>query len=256
MIAVFCAASALLVGSPASPRGRITDSVSTSRLLYLAGLIPAAIVLAKGAAVAISALMVTGLLVWKLTSMYRRARVREAGEDTANLVGSLVSDLRAGATPHEAMKHAAMDSPERLRELCTVAAHRSSAGVSPAVVLIDAPEPYGDLRDVGKLWSVADSRGIALAGLLEHMQHRIDTRLRHARATQAALQGPQATAVILSSLPLAGIGMGIAMGADPVGFLTGTPLGGMLLAVGTALGCAGFLWVDRIVDSAINDGGA
>jgi len=85
---------------------------------------------------------------------------------------------------------------------------------------------------------------------VEQARLRLDARLRHRAATTATLQGPQATAVILTLLPLAGVGMGTAMGADPVGFLTGGGLGGILLVTGTTLAAGGFLWSRHIIGRA------
>ena len=69
-------------------------------------------------------------------------------------------------------------------------------------------------------------------------------------ATRAALAGPQTTAVVLALLPLAGVLMGTAMGANPVAFLAGGGLGGVLLTVGTALVCAGVVVSQRIIQGA------
>lgn len=52
------------------------------------------------------------------------------------------------------------------------------------------------------------------------------------------------------ALPLAGLAMGTAMGAAPLGLLLGGGLGGVLLVAGTGLVCAGFLWSQRIISGA------
>lgn len=195
-------------------------------------------------------LMIVSLVGWQIVKNRKKRQQITAAEQTAAMLGSLVSDLKAGASPHDAVVHVAMDAPADLVDTCQVAVHRSASGISPAVAFMEAPERFADLRAVGRLWQVAEARGIALAGLLEHMQQRIDTRLTQSRTSEAALQGPKATATILSLLPIVGIAMGSAMGAKPWSFLTHTGLGGMLLVGGVFLTCAGFVWVQRIIDKA------
>ena len=65
-----------------------------------------------------------------------------------------------------------------------------------------------------------------------------------------ALQGPKATAMVLSILPVVGIGMGGLLGADPLHFLLGGGIGGTLLVTGTGLTTAGFVWSQRIMGRA------
>src|SRR5699024_5165621 len=84
--------------------------------------------------------------------------------------------------------------------------------------------------------------GIPLSDVFEQAHNHIEARKRHRAATKASLQGPQATAIVLTLLPLAGIFMGTIMGANPVGFLLGGGIGGVLLVIGVALACAGFSW--------------
>lgn len=57
----------------------------------------------------------------------------------------------------------------------------------------------------------------------------------------AQLAGPRATVRVLALLPLIGLGMGLLMGADPVGFLLGTPWGWACLVLAALLEAAGTL---------------
>lgn len=243
----------------AAPSGRIAGFTEKRKITAMPVALIAvpivALAVSQGIAVAAALGMVLGLGVVKVRARRRRRRQHLIASETAALLGSVVADLQSGASPHEAAGHLAHDPPPALAALCTVAAHRAESGASPATAFVDAPTDHPDLRTAGKLWLLAEARGIALAQMLGHMQQRIDARLRHARATEAALQGPQATAVILSLLPVAGILMGTAMGAAPIAFLTGGGLGSILLITGTALACGGFLWVDAIVARARAVGG-
>lgn len=180
----------------------------------------------------------------------RRTHHREV--HAATFLGHLSGELRAGHTMATAVTHAAgqlpADAPRDLAEVLTQVSGHTRRGLSGALVLTAGGLP--ELTGLGTLWTLADRHGLPLAPLVEQAQLRIDTRLRHRAATTATLQGPQATAVILTLLPLAGIAMGTAMGANPVAFLLGGGLGGVLLAVGTVLAAGGFLWSRLIIRRA------
>jgi tight adherence protein B len=60
------------------------------------------------------------------------------------------------------------------------------------------------------------------------------------------MTGPKASAGALALLPVLGIALGEAIGAGPLGVLTGTGLGQALLLAGVTLLCAGVLWSGRI----------
>ena len=52
---------------------------------------------------------------------------------------------------------------------------------------------------------------------------------------------------MLAALPLGGIGLGYAIGADPLDVLLRTPLGAGCAMVAVVLQCAGFLWAQRLI---------
>lgn len=248
---LFAIGTALLLSSP-SPALRMSYRPRKTKLLLIPIVVLGGFVIMHGPGVVASLAMVLAVAVRKVWEGRRQAAREQAATDTASLLGAMAADLEAGATTHEAIAHAATEVAEPLQGVCAIAAHRSAAGMSPAGAFLEAPAVYTELRSAARLWLIAETKGIALSNLLVHVQERIDAHLRHARATDAALQGPKATAVILALLPLGGIAMGSGMGANPIPFLTTTALGQVLLVVGTALACAGFLWVDVIVARASN----
>jgi tight adherence protein B len=105
-------------------------------------------------------------------------------------------------------------------------------------------------QDMAACWDAAEQTGAPLAVLLEnyagHLQHTLDG----AAARRTALAGPRATTTLLTWLPIFGLGLGIAMGADPLGILLGTPAGWAILAVGLGLLAAGRLWSQHLVSRA------
>ena len=66
------------------------------------------------------------------------------------------------------------------------------------------------------------------------------------RELHAGLAEPRATAVVLAGLPLLGLVMGTALGADPLAWLLGTVAGRSVLALGVLLEVVGAWWAWRI----------
>ena len=73
-------------------------------------------------------------------------------------------------------------------------------------------------------------------------------------AREIALQGPKSTAAMLAWLPLLGLGLGLFMGVDPLGFLFGSTLGRIFLIAGFICEIAGIVVVRKMVRSAQSDG--
>ncbi|WP_018297923.1 type II secretion system F family protein [Corynebacterium lubricantis] len=161
----------------------------------------------------------------------------------ADYLGHLLADIRAGATLSHACAHALAEvpagAPAIVRSDLSQLSNHVAHGGNGADIL--ATSSVAELRNLGTMWALTESHGLPIATLLGNNRDRMDKATRHRRATAAALAGPKTTASVLAALPLAGIGMGMMMGANPVGFLTTTQLGGVLLLVGTGLTCAGII---------------
>lgn len=199
--------------------------------------------------VAVAALSVGVCVSWVWADAVRRRRQRREEAAVASFLGTVTADLRAGTALPQALERGVdlLDAaPPALEAALRTAAVMAARGGSMAAALTQHPA----LEEVAGLCAVADEHGIGLAQLLDQAQSRLDTRQRHRQATAASLQGPQSTAVVLTCLPLAGIGMGAMMGANPVAFLFGGGLGGILLMVGVGLSCAGFVWSRQILTKA------
>jgi tight adherence protein B len=100
-------------------------------------------------------------------------------------------------------------------------------------------------------WDLAAAHGLALSTLMRAAQRDIVERQRFADRMNAALAGARATAAILAALPALGVLLGQMIGADPVRFLLGDGVGGVLLGIGAGLICLGVTWADRIVDRLV-----
>ncbi|MCI0687652.1 MAG: hypothetical protein L0Y54_10510, partial [Sporichthyaceae bacterium] len=73
---------------------------------------------------------------------------------------------------------------------------------------------------------------------------RATDRVRALADTQAA--GARASAAILAAMPAAGVGLGAAVGVDPVGVLLHTTPGGVALCSAVALQLGGLAWTARL----------
>ena len=204
--------------------------------------------------------IVTGVIVvltlsWYLRNTREIANTAKRADLLASFLGLCAGNLRAGVTMVEAMDYAlantalpnSSDSVE-LRHTLQTAARQARSGGSGPKVLIDDTSP--DVQRLGHLWQTSAQHGIPLVSLIEQMRLRISAKQRHRESTRAALQGPQATAIILTVLPIAGVVMGTAMGANPIGVLTGGGIGGILLVVGVGLDALGFIVTHKILKSA------
>lgn len=96
--------------------------------------------------------------------------------------------------------------------------------------------------------------GAPLADVLDRCATGI-AEAGHARTARAvALAGPRSTARLLGWLPLLGLALGAAVGADPVAVLLDGGLGTLCLILGTAFVAAGRWWVAALDRAAQHAG--
>ena len=197
---------------------------------------------------AVSAAAVAGSTGWR---RYRRRLERDRRADELNWLATgvevVIGELRVGSHPAKASAVAADECGGIASSALRGAASRSRLG-GRAADGIAASDPLLDaeLARLAAAWRVADEHGLALAELLDAVREDMLGRRRFRERTDASLAGARATALVLAGLPILGVALGQLMGADPLRILLGGGLGGMLLLIGTALGCAGLLWTDAI----------
>jgi tight adherence protein B len=94
--------------------------------------------------------------------------------------------------------------------------------------------------------ALAERTGAPLADLVDRIEAdaRAGDRARAAAAAQAA--GAQATAFLLAALPLGGLALGFAIGADPLAILLRTPLGAVCALGALTLQMLGLAWSRRL----------
>ncbi|KPI03025.1 hypothetical protein OK074_5175, partial [Actinobacteria bacterium OK074] len=106
------------------------------------------------------------------------------------------------------------------------------------------------LLGLAACWRVAVDRGAGLASGLDRLEAALRAERTQRADLRAQLAGARATAVMLAGLPVLGLLLGTALGADPLHVLLHTGPGLACLAVGGALETAGLWWALRIVRAA------
>ena len=257
MLSFLLLAAALLLPAP-SIAGRLasaTRQVQTSSVVILGAVFCGSLVFYSVGriSIAIAASIIAWCVSWYAKDMVAARTQRRGREGLAAYLGVVTADLRAGATLTGALARGVDSLPATTpREVITAlesTATLAARGAPPHMALTDAHDEASlpELTRLGHLLELSTYHGIAVASLLDQAQNRLDASRRHQQSTSASLQGPQATATVLACLPIAGIAMGGAMGANSLGFLFGGGLGGILLVVGVALACGGFAWSRVII---------
>jgi tight adherence protein B len=181
-----------------------------------------------------------------------RALRRRREAEVAEIVFGLAAELRAGRPPGRALALVASCSTYLRREL-TDAAAAVDAGASAATEIRRVAEIPGcaGLRAVAAAWVVTESAGGPIADVLDRLGQVLDVERQHRAALDAALAGPRATMLLLAALPLFGLCLGQALGAQPLGLLLQRPLGWGLLAAGVGLDAVGVAWTRLLVRRAL-----
>lgn len=188
----------------------------------------------------------------RLRAGERRRVAERRAEAVRGLCDVFVGELRAGAQPAEGLTTAVRAVGRDLdgSETAPVVAAARFGGDVPAALRRVARLPGAEgLVGVAACWRVAVDGGAGLAAGLERLGATLRARRDQQGSLRAQLAGAWSTVVVLALLPLVGLAMGWAMGADPMGVLLHTPAGLSCLVVGGLLEAAGFWWAGRIVRS-------
>lgn len=169
------------------------------------------------------------------------------GPDLRVAVRALAEDLDAGAAPDDAWERAA-ELAGSAGAAFQAAALAIRAGRPVDGALGSATDPQ--LRRLAAAWACSAEAGAASAEVLRRWVEDADARERARRAQSVELAGPRSSALLLAGLPALGVLLGIAMGADPIGTITGSLAGAALAVIGIAFDVGGLLWMRRIIGVA------
>ncbi|MFC9235638.1 type II secretion system F family protein [Streptomyces decoyicus] len=194
---------------------------------------------------------VAGLLLvrrWLAARGAVRARDRRAAA-VIGLCAAVAGELRAGRQPAQALLAAGAPGLGAAGS-AVVAAARYGGDVARALREAARLPGAAGLTGMAACWQVAVEGGAGLASGLERIAAGLQAQRDQRDELRAQLAGPRATALMLALLPVGGLLMGSALGADPLRVLLHTPAGWGCLAVGGLLEWCGVAWTVRIVATA------
>ena len=185
----------------------------------------------------------------------RRLRAREQrteGERRADgvvaLCGAAAGELRAGQQPAQALLSAAgATGGLGDAEAAVLAAVRFGGDVPDALRWAARESGAEGLVGLAACWRVAVDGGAGLAAGLDRLEGALRAERDQRDALRAELAGAWSTVVVLALLPVVGLAMGWALGADPLRVLLHTPAGMACLVLGALLEGVGLWWASRIV---------
>lgn len=259
-------ASALMGLVPVGRRGRAGPVT-----LAVAAALAAALAAGPTAGVAAAVLVGVGL-----RSREQAGRTRhEVAERRARiaLCEALAAELRAGQPPAAALRRAvsgregsrgpAGRGPDRGAEGGGAAALRQAAGVAElggdVTAALRAAAGTADrgpgepdvLHQLAACWAVAERSGAGLEVAVRRLTEGLRAQERQRAELAGELAGARATTRLLAVLPGLGLLLAAAVGAQPLAFLLGTPVGGACLLVALGLDVAGLAWTRRLVAGAV-----
>ena len=174
--------------------------------------------------------------------LHRKSERDALSQRLIDALAALDAELKSGQPPNSALVRAADEPPLWPAALAAV---RIGGDVGQALRVDAQSLPL--LGHLAACWEVASHSGSAMSASVRQLLQS-SRQNEELRATlEAELAGPRATAKILSGLPLIGLMLGIMLGADPVGWLVGTPIGWGCLVTGLLLTAIGATWSQRMV---------
>lgn len=190
----------------------------------------------------------------RLSSIRRRVRLgfgavarRRAARARARVVqalGALAAELESGQPPTSALI-AAGGEPS----VWPMTAAAIPLGEDIGTALAHDARSSQVLQQLAACWQVSASTGTGFAAAV----NRLAASARAAEAVRVNLEGelagPRATARMLATLPVIGIGFGIMLGSDPLSWLLTTVPGLICLIAGLGLTAAGMVWTGGIAAS-------
>ncbi|MFI8824521.1 type II secretion system F family protein [Streptomyces sp. NPDC053431] len=179
----------------------------------------------------------------------RARREREARADgVVALCGAVAGELRAGWQPAQALSFAARTTGALGdEEAAVLAAARFGGDVPEALRGAALRDGAEGLAGMAACWQVAVDGGAGLAAGLDRLEAALRAHREQRERLRAQLAGAWATVAVLAVLPVAGLGLGAALGARPLWVLFHTPAGLGCLVTGAALEAVGLWWAARIV---------
>ena len=180
-----------------------------------------------------------------------RARAAEASQRAAvvELCAALRGELQAGRQPGAAFAEAVWCRPE-LRDLAEEFARPDPDRDEPGLLAAAARRPGREgLASLAACWRAAEQHGVPLTGAVSGIEDGLRAEQHRRQNLAAELSGVRTTVALLGVLPVFGLALGSALGADPIHTLLARPAGEVCLLLGCLLEVIGLRWSDRLVSA-------
>lgn len=206
------------------------------------------IALALGALLMLLWVLVPAPLRAPVPEAPRRERPHRAGPlEMAQLVEQLSTVLSSGAGPRQAWAALTTSLPAGdLQDLARAAA----AGADLRRAAGEHLRGTDMVASLSTALHVCERTGAPMAVMLQHLAEALRDLHDAAQARRSAFAGPRSTARILLVLPLAGLGLGILLGGDPLRLLLTSGPGRLLGIAGLLLTGLGWWWMRRLLHRA------
>ncbi|WP_158600419.1 type II secretion system F family protein [Tessaracoccus antarcticus] len=180
---------------------------------------------------------------WVISGMRAQRNVVRERDETARAVRTVSLLLQSGQIPTRALEDAAAD--------CVVlapAALTGRLGGDVAAALREAGMLPGrdGLTRMAAAWCVSERTGAPIAAILTRVSETLRQERHLAAVVAAELAAARASGRVMALLPFVAIGLGVVVGADPLGFLFGSWLGEAVFVAGTLLAAVGVVWTENI----------
>src|SRR5699024_7305722 len=156
--------------------------------------------------------------------------------------------LRVGLPPAEALALALRAAAVPVRDdlLGVLQAAREGRACGPAWLRVARSTSSTELALLARAWLVSARLGAPLADAVDNAAHAMRSHRELASALETATAGARTTALILTLLPVAGVGIALLMGVTP-GELYASPAALVSLSLGVVLILIGRLVVARMI---------
>jgi tight adherence protein B len=172
---------------------------------------------------------------WHLVAAERAANADRAAISAA--IAALADEYAAGAGLGPAFRSAA-PAAGRFDSVLVEAGLLAEVGAEPQQAL--SREPL--LAPLAVACALSARSGASMAALLAGVRADLVADRDTRAAVHAAVAGPRASALLLTGLPVLGLLLGGALGADPARVLLRTPAGAGALTAGVLLDLLGLVW--------------
>lgn len=186
------------------------------------------------------------------SAWHRRRRTRAAERALAacaDALGGFADDLRAGQIPVVALRALLADLAGTANGSFGAVDRALDGGGDVVAALRSVRGPLTGVADrLATVWGLTGS-GVPLADLADRLDDELRGRRRARARADAQSAAARTTAWLVAGLPVLGLLLGQALGAEPARMLTQTPVGAACAVAAVLLHLGGFAWAGRIADT-------